>query len=350
MTQLEAIGFMLSGRNVFLTGPPGCGKSYVIDSFIRHISGVKIVALTATTGISANLIGGITIHSWAAMGFNRSGPDKLPLAIKERIRETQILIIDEISMLAPDSLDYLNRLLKTVRSDERAFGGIQVILSGDFFQLPPVGKSAKSYAFQARAWSELNLTICYLSEQHRQRQDELYELLCALRERRFERRYLDLLLSRRQPASDKEITTLLTHNTEVEKINCYRLSSLNGQSRSYCMHSGGQADALAVLKKSILAPEQLQLKIGAKVMFVANNMDQGYVNGSQGRVVGFSRGWPVVKLADSEKLITVEAYKWHYDLNGKLLAEVYQLPLKLSWAITIHKCQGMSLDRAYRVV
>lgn len=301
MTQTEALEIMLSGRNVFLTGPPGSGKSYVIESFINQVSKIKKIALTATTGISASLIGGITIHSWAAMGITKPDISNISDQLKERVLGTDILIIDEISMLGSESLMYLNQLLKTIRKNNRAFGGIQVILSGDFFQLPPIS-SSQSYAFESSSWMELNLAICYLSEQHRQRQDELFELLCALREKSFERRHLDLLLSRRLTNNDKEITNLLTHNSEVDKINKLRLSFLGGISRSYSMRSIGKADTLNLLKKSILAPETLNIKVGAKVMFVANNMEQGYVNGSQGRVVGYKKGWPIVRLEGSDTL------------------------------------------------
>ncbi len=352
MKQAEALELLNKGKNVFLTGPPGAGKSYVIEQFVKlaHKKG-KVVALTATTGIAASLIGGITIHSWSGIGVNNASGAKHienilanPIVLS-RIRQTDILIIDEISMLDGATLEKLNDLFKKARSNNAAFGGLQVIFSGDFFQLPPVSFSSINYAFESEVWQQLNFVSCYLSEQHRQGKDQLSEVLLALREQRLNKEHLDLLLERRGLVHP-DITMLLTHNREVDLINSDRLAKLSSKEYSFTMTYSGKMEEAERLAKNILAPNILMLKIGAPVMFVANNFSEGYVNGSQGRVIKFKSGLPVVELEKNNKQIIVEPYAWKYSIDDRVVAEVSQLPVRLAWAITIHKSQGMSLEMA----
>ena len=263
----------------------------------------------------------------------------------KRFVQTDTLIIDEISMIDGLSLDSINRLLKRARASLLPFGGIQVVLSGDFFQLPPVSVAEPRYAFYSNSWAELGLTTCYLDEQHRQQDDHLSEVLLALRERRFERRHLDLLMAR-QNIPHSEVTKLMTHNSKVDIINDAKLAELDGKQKYYQMSFNGNQEEADALSRKILAPKELFLKPVAKVMFVANNFSEGYVNGSQGVVVGFKGGYPVVELAANKPRITVRPYSWKAEVDGSEVAEVTQLPLRLAWAVTIHKSQGMSLTAA----
>ncbi len=346
---------MRGGKNVFLTGPPGSGKSYVIEQFVSLSSKEsKKVALTATTGIAANLLGGVTIHSWSGMGLTGLQQSAIlarlidnPSAVS-RIRTANILIIDEISMFSADQLDRLNLILKTVRVDPRTFGGLQVIVSGDFFQLPPVGDDTTQYAFSSKSWRELNFEVCYLSEQYRQTDDRLYEVLRALRDRSFSKNHLGYLLERQLPhvnVGNKEVTMLLTHNSDVNRLNMLRLDQIKEPQHLYTGCFSGAPEAVDGLTKSVLAPLDLRLKVGARVMFVANEPSRGFVNGTQGKVINFKSGLPVV-LTDDGLSIKVEARSWTFIQDNQVLAKFEQLPLKLAWAITIHKCQGMSLDNA----
>jgi len=352
MTQSQAIELMLQGSNIFLTGAPGSGKSYVIDQFVRQVrTKNRVVALTATTGIAASLIEGITIHSWSGLGINRELSSSLLAELLannllvERLKITEILIIDEISMLDGQMLDNLNLLLKRARDSKKPFGGLQVILSGDFFQLPPVSSGLLSYGFDSSSWSELELVICYLTDRHRQVNDELYAILSAMREKRLNRSHLDLLMAR-QNLVHSECTRLMTHNIDVDAINSARLAKIKGKERRYQLMVIGQTNEAQKLIKSILAPEELVLKIGAQVMFVANDFSLGFANGTQGKVVAFKGGFPVVEIDSSGSQIKVEPHSWKYVLDNKVVAEILQLPLRLAWAITIHKSQGMSLDEA----
>ncbi len=352
MTQSQALKVMLSGANVFLSGAPGSGKSFLLEEFIRIASRKgKTIATTATTGISANLIHGMTIHSWSGLGtikvISKSDLKKLfkRPGLEDRLCAAQILIIDEISMLDAQVLDCLNTLLKHFRGNGEAFGGLQVILCGDFFQLPPVSLDLVPYAFLAKSWQELGLEICYLNEQHRQEDAGLYEVLVALRERRLMKRHVDLLLDR-QNVKHGQTTILLTHNSEVDRLNTSRLELLSSKSMSFEMVMRGNLKESELIAKSVLAPKVLVLKVGALVMFVANSPREGFFNGTQGKVIGFKKGLPIVEIDGSGQRISVNAYSWRREDKGRVIAEAIQLPLKLAWAITIHKSQGMSLSSA----
>lgn len=179
MKQSTALDILKTGRNVFLTGQAGAGKTYVLNQYIHYLRlrGVP-VAITASTGIASTHMNGMTIHAWSGMGikdqFTKDDFARLNArrAITDRLKDTKVLIVDEISMLHAKQVDLLDEILRTVRQNQQAFGGMQVIFSGDFFQLPPVGNKGESnrekFAFMAKSWLTAKFTVCYLSEQHRQ--------------------------------------------------------------------------------------------------------------------------------------------------------------------------------------
>lgn len=350
---------MLSGASVFLTGPPGAGKTFVLNEFIRRSerSGRRI-AVTASTGIAATHIGGATIHSWSGLGIRDSlSPyDKDWLQANDRLKKryngTDILVIDEVSMLHGKRLDMVNEACKLLRDSNEPFGGLQIILVGDLFQLPPVNRETDTADFvhTSVAWSELAPKICYLSEQHRQSGDRLLDVLEAMRRGEVEDWHTEALMERmgKQPAVSNSVTRLYTHNIDVDKINLQHLIALQGKTKRFEMRTEGNATKVEQLVRSLLAPEVLELKTGAEVMFVANNFTEGYVNGSRGQVVGFNgdTGLPEVRLLSNGKHVNVEYQSWTLMEDGKVRAEAVQLPLRLAWAITIHKSQGMSLDAA----
>jgi ATP-dependent DNA helicase PIF1 len=349
---------MMGGGNVFLTGAPGAGKTYVLNQFVKLAEQAgKKVAVTASTGIAATHIGGTTIHSWSGIGI-RSSLDKRELdrlagidKLVKRYNAADILVIDEVSMLDGARLDTINQLAKLFRRGTEPFGGLQVILVGDLFQLPPVNRDSGQldFAHTSSAWQELNPQICYITEQHRQSgTDGLLELLDAMRSGDLQDFHETLLTDRMSlsPPASEPVTRLYAHNVDVDTINQRHLEALAGKTELYQAESKGRAAKVEQLQKGILAPEVLELKVGAEVMFIANDFSKGFVNGSRGRVVGFKDGWPLVKLAGSQRIIIVEPHGWTLSEDQKKLAEVTQLPLRLAWAITIHKSQGMSLDAA----
>lgn len=357
MKQAQALQVMMNGHSVFLTGPPGAGKSYVLGKFVRHAQQAgKQVAVTASTGIAATHIGGMTIHSWSGLGVRDqlSERDIETLAARDklvkRFASTDVLVIDEVSMLQGQFLNSLNRLAKRLRNSSEPFGGVQMILVGDMFQLPPVNRSGQAvdFAHQADAWNELNPDICYLDEQHRQTGGGLLELLEALRAGELQDFHYDILRDRIgvEPEDSVILTRLYAHNADVDSINAAHLEELEGHMGVYEMTSKGSSVKVDQLARGVLAPTVLELKIGAEVMFVANDFSKGFANGSRGRVVSLGGDFPVVRLSSNGREISVEPYTWQLVEDGKIRAEVSQLPLRLAWAITIHKSQGMSLDAA----
>lgn len=359
MTQADALKTMLSGANVFLTGSPGAGKTFVLNQFIEQaIEQERRVAITASTGIAASHINGTTIHSWSGLGIK----DELTLddleklkanrRVRRRLVRADVLVIDEVSMLHGHRLDMVNRLAKSMRRDQRPFGGLQVILCGDLFQLPPVTRGSVEFDFchKSAAWRELGMKICYITEQHRQADDDgLLDLLEAMRQGKVTEYHRTLLHNREITGSGdhlKNLTRLYSHNVDVDAINQDELEKLPSKSKTFRMESAGDPYKVETLKRNVLAPEKLELKEGAEVMFVANDFQIGFVNGTRGRVIKFRNGIPVVQLHDGGK-ITVEPHSWSIkDEEGEIEAEVSQMPLRLAWAITIHKSQGMSLDAA----
>ncbi|HVA10567.1 MAG TPA: AAA family ATPase [Candidatus Dormibacteraeota bacterium] len=357
MRQSQALAVMMGGDNVFLTGAPGAGKTYVLNQFIKRAERAgKKVAVTASTGIAASHLGGNTIHSWSGLGIidELSTDDMKRLAgsekLKKRYNVCNVLVIDEISMLHGQRLDMINRLAKVLRANDEPFGGLQVILVGDFFQLPPVtrGSDLVDFVYLSEAWQELNPKVCYLTEQHRQsNSDGLLVFLEAMRSAALDDDHYELIKDRleQSPASGQVVTRLYSHNVDVDAINERHLLALGGTTKSYTMQGKGSKAKLEQLSKGLLVPETLLLKIGAEVMFVANNFSEGFVNGSRGQVIGFQGGLPLVELVSGRRL-RVEPHSWSLTEDGRLRAEISQLPLRLAWAITIHKSQGMSLDAA----
>jgi len=357
MRQSQALAVMMSGTNVFLTGAPGAGKTYVLNQFVKRAERAgKKIAVTASTGIAASHLGGNTIHSWSGLGIlDELLPDDLKrLAgsekLQKRYRIADVLVIDEISMLHGKRLDMINRLAKVLRASDEPFGGLQVILVGDFFQLPPVTRGSNLFDFvhMSEAWRELDLKVCYLTEQHRQsNSDGLLIFLEAMRDMTLNDDHYELIKDRLEhnPPSGEIVTRLYSHNIDVDAINERHLKDLPGEMKSYTMQTKGAKAKLEQLAKGLLVPENLQLKIGAEVMFVANNFSEGFVNGSRGQVIAFENSMPVVRLTGGRR-ITVEPHSWSLSEDGRLRAEINQLPLRLAWAITIHKSQGMSLDAA----
>lgn len=357
MRQKQALNVMMGGASVFLTGAPGAGKTYVLNQFVgRAQRAGKRLAVTASTGIAASHIGGTTIHSWSGLGIlDQLAPEDLKRLggserLVKRYNSVDILVIDEVSMLHGQRLDMVNAVAKLLRGNDAPFGGLQVILVGDLFQLPPVGRGTDVFDFihLSAAWAELNPQICYLTEQHRQTDnDALLALLEAMRLDGVTEEHGRLLQDRMQvaPSPQTVVTRLYSHNLDVDAINQRHLDELPGPSKTFTMQTKGGRAKLEQLAKSLLAPELLELKVDAEVMFVANNFADGYVNGSRGRVLEFRGDTPVIQLTDGRK-ITVEPHSWSLSEDGKIRAEVTQLPLRLAWAITIHKSQGMSLDAA----
>lgn len=357
MTQQEALTILKTGANVFLTGEPGSGKTHTIREYISYLRDHGIEpAICASTGIAATHLHGMTIHSWSGIGARDRVTRYDIEQIKERervvkrIRKTKVLIIDEISMLSEEMLDGVDAVTTSVRENPMPFGGLQVVFVGDFFQLPPIARGRDGetqFAFSSKAWEKANPIVCYLTEQHRHTDSELSTLLSEIRKGTGNTTIFDILETRTFKPEKNTIPKLYTHNADVDKINDDSLALLPATAKLYSMVTKGAAPLIEVLKKGCLSPEKLSLKIGASVMFTKNSIEDGFVNGTLGTVDSFAKdGMPVIRTINN-KTIAPRAMEWTFEEDGKVKAKISQIPLRLAWAITVHKSQGMSMDAAY---
>lgn len=370
MTQSQALSILKTGSNVFVSGEPGSGKTHTINQYVAYLRARGIEpAITASTGIAATHIGGMTIHSWTGIGI-KTTLDKSDLhalasntSIAKRVRRAKVLIIDEVSMLAAEVLSMVDAVCREIKEQSEPFGGMQVVLVGDFFQLPPIvkpetghdspnlfrEKSSSRFAYDSSAWNGADLTVCYLTEQYRQDDDEFLAVLSAIRRNAFGADHLRCLTSRTvQPhEAPKAAPKLFSHNVDVDRVNDGVLAQLPGKRRDYPMTSQGPDALIAALKKGCLSPETLCLKAGAAVMCTKNNPKEGFVNGTLGVVEAFDDHdhLPIVRTR-SGRGIAVEPMDWAVEEQGAIRARITQVPLRLAWAITVHKSQGMSLDEA----
>ncbi len=358
MTQDEALHLLKLGKNVFLTGSAGSGKTFLLNRYIRYLRRHKVgVSVTASTGLAATHLNGRTIHSWSGIGVREAMSEKdldtlqRDKRARKRYRNTKVLIIDEISMIHAYQLDLIDQVARHMLEPLLPFGGLQVVLCGDFFQLPPVtGDTSPSnhFAFDSIAWNTAQFCTCYLHEQHRQGNDLLLNVLNDIRSGNTgEHTKVPLRTRYKQtPNGTVQPTKLFARNVNVDSINHKELNTLTGTEREFRMLTQGSAPLVDSLKRSCPAPNELKLKIKARVMFVKNASDGSYVNGTLGRVKSFDGdGMPVVETFDGS-VVVAEYDDWKYEENDRVLATISQVPLKLAWAITVHKSQGMTLDAA----
>ena len=356
-----------SSDHVFITGRAGTGKTTLLQAFVENTA--KVVAVSAPTGVAALAVGGQTIHSLLRLPLGIIGNRELGFIPKESLAvlaNLDALVIDEVSMVSADVLDALDRRLRQAkRKRNTAFGGIQLIMFGDPYQLAPVvsGQAEKAYYqdhyrspwfFDAKVWRETEMSVQELDTIHRQADSEFRAVLNALREGRMEAEMGRMLNEHglRQP-EDPELITLATTNQAVTRINSAALEGLPGKAKIAHADIEGDFGSTAAYP----ADDELVLKPGAKVMFLRNDT-QGtdgprFVNGTLGTVVKITDS--VIVDVEGESIlvepVTWEKVKYDYSPTTKVLsqdvvAEFTQFPLRLAWAVTIHKAQGKTLDAA----
>ena len=358
--QIEAISLLERGHSVFVTGPGGVGKTAVLKTFVRGC-GHK-VAITSTTGTSALLLDGTTLHSYLGIGL---GKDKVRVLVtrilsqnwlRNRWRQLECLVIDEISMMHPDLFDKLENIARIVRKNSKPFGGIQLALSGDFLQLPCVG--TMYFCFQAKSWNKCIQHVIYLDQIIRQRDRRFQKCLNSVRLGDLTNKVRDILNSRvgikLQNSHGIKPTKLYAKNIDVHRENDAELDILAEAGAEFyvyemdiTMHKVGKRKKFLVnkFKKNCPVDERIELCVDAQVMLVKNiDLPSGLANGSRGIVTGFtSAGFPKVRfLNDQEYVIGMES--WKMDEHNKKILTAFQIPLRVAYAISIHKSQGCSLD------
>ena len=284
--QTEALARMIAGENVFLSGAAGSGKTTVINTFIKRVKEHRAVAVTASTGIAAVLIGGKTIHSWAGLGidttpFNPKDISQFMYARSNMIRNTDTLIIDEISMLPAHLFTKLDAEFKFFRGNNEPFGGMQIIASGDFQQLPPVDRDDdvdNRFCILTDAWKDADFSYCYLDHLYRSTDTKLSTILDEIASGEVSEESKNILLSRRGNPPKGPHIQLFTTNRNVDRYNEKELEKNPAKEKVFSSHSQGSGKKISQLMKQQRIPGKVTLKVGATVMLTANLNDDGVVN------------------------------------------------------------------------
>ena len=360
--QEDVIALVEAGHNVLVTGSAGTGKSTLLRALRERFK--NRLPVTATTGIAAVNVEGVTLHSWAGLGLGELSAKAIARGIVSKqgkpysnIASHDRLALDEVSMLSAELFTKIDHVFRYVRKNDKPFGGMQLILFGDFLQLPPVIKDQAEgchgvFAFESKSWTEASIRVAILKKVFRQADAEFSQALNDIRIGNYTPLVSRLLLSRyRQQDPNPEIEPVVvhTHNVDVETFNEGRLNRLDGDAIEYYAADTGRESAAKLLEKNCLAPTLLRLKVGAQVMLLFNmEPESGLANGSIGVITGFSSGpglrRPIVKFANGATR-ELERESWQIKDDNKVVAERFQIPLRLAWSITVHKSQGMTLDK-----
>lgn len=363
--QQKIVESYLNGDNVFISGGAGTGKSYLLNYLKKNFSHLGL-EITASTGIASINIGGSTIHSFAGIGLANHPIEQILANLKQtkfnkirkRIIKTKTLAIDEISMISPELLEILDIVFREIRQSKKIFGGLQVLFFGDFLQLPPVNKFNEeiSYCFNSKIWEDFNFKNFILTKAFRQSDKDFIDILNNLRfgiVNLNDQKILDSRVNIADQNQSIKPTILTTHNDRVERINAKFMQNIANKEFEYKADFSGDLYKIDFLKKNCLAYQVLKLKIGAQVMMIKNtHQKEGVINGSLGIIRDFSpkKNYPIVEFANN-KILTISPEEWnlekfdHDTKTIKIEASISQIPLILAWAITIHKSQGLTLDK-----
>ncbi len=361
-----------NGKNIFITGSAGTGKSFILNKLKEEFK----IEVTSTTGMAAVNIGGQTIHAWAGVGLcNLPVEYTVKSIIKKsnfakKIKNAQILAIDEISMLDAQTFDYINTVLKSVRANNKPFGGIQLILFGDFFQLPPVEKN-NGFCFESSTWKELKLENVILKKIYRQSDSSFAQILNDIRQNKLKQEDLNLFFKQnnRPLPQNKDILHIFATNEAADNFNLQKFNSIatepielvskdiimKNEEADKLVTSVEETKNLSITRKKIWdmldkyckVSQTITLKKSCRVMLLKNiDFDSGLINGTCGNVEDINDDGILVKF-DNGELKLIKREEFDYTKDGKLLARRIQYPLRLAYGITIHKSQGMTLEEVF---
>jgi ATP-dependent DNA helicase PIF1 len=361
--QREIVETVLQGESIFFTGGGGTGKSYLLKKLVELLPAAT-TAVTASTGIAACHINGTTLHQFVGIGRVdprvpgiaqqiigklRRNPERL-----EIIKKTKVLIIDEISLIDAGLFELVSEILNAIRGTGKTFGGLQLVLSGDFLQLPPVstkdGEPAR-FCFQSKTWKRAVKKCLYLTRIFRQSDAEFANILNQVRFGECSEETAGILLTRVKHANRAQGTgslKLLPLNKEVAELNEREISRIPRDVERQIFTSFDTVyDSLFLLDAVCVAKASLILPIGARVILLSTiSISDKLVNGSTGTIVKFSKSpaVPYVKFDAVAEPVAVRMHEWVFNQNGKEIARRRQIPLALAWGVSIHKSQGMTLE------
>lgn len=361
-----------NGENIFITGSAGTGKSFILNKLKKEFK----IEVTSTTGMAAVNIGGQTIHAWAGVGICNLPIDYAIKSIikksslAKKIKNAQILAIDEISMLDAQTFDYINTVLKAIRSNNKPFGGLQLILFGDFFQLPPVEKNG-GFCFESSTWTDLNLKNIVLKKIYRQADSNFAQILNDIRQNNLKKEDLNAFYQQnnRPLPQNKDVLHIFATNEAANNFNLQKFNSIpaepielvakdiimKNEEADKLVTSTEEAQNLSQARKKIWdtldkyckVAQTITLKKDCRVMLLKNlDFDAGLINGTCGNVEDINDDGIIVKF-DNGELKLIKREEFDYTKDGKLLARRIQYPLRLAYGITIHKSQGMTLDKVF---
>ncbi len=342
------------GNNILITGQAGVGKTYLLNEFLLWLDDEGYeVALAGSTGVAAINIGGSTIHRM--FGINRASSIQ---ELLELIRHHQwignvyrsrmnnlitnhVIVIDEVSMIGSSLLELMDYSLRKFTKRDEPFGGIQMVFTGDFLQLPPVNDQ---FAFESHVWEEANFDILKLDKIYRQDDSNFIEVLSKIRLGIYDEQVDKFILDTQSNEISEDATKLYARNLSVDKDNESMLNNIDGDTYKFTARTIGKDNDVKSLSNNILAASELKLKIGSKVMSLVNEEELNYVNGSIGKVIDIKKAYVKVQFEDGY-IYDIYPHTWtSNNEKGEEIASFEQMPLRLAYAITMHKSQGMTID------
>lgn len=353
--QQVALEVLRSGENVFLTGGAGSGKSFLIRHFQKEVD-PKLMPILASTGAAAVLLGGRTFHSFFGLGIMDGGPDATfaraskDARLMARLRRVEGVIIDEISMIPGSALMIAEALAQKARDSRLPWGGMRLIAVGDFAQLPPVSKNGadRDWCFLNAVWEQTGFQTCLLAHNQRIQEDDFLDVLSDVRNGLVSTRVREFLEEHlRDHDEEHPAPRLFPRRDQSAEYNQRRLDEIPDEPTFVEAIYFGEARAVEALKKNAPVPEVLELKVGAQVLFVQNDPQKRWVNGTRGVIADIFNDKVIVRKHRGREVQVEKATFALQDAEGNIIASVLQFPLTLAYATTIHKSQGATLDELW---